>query len=816
MSEFPISQTRPVRARGSVVAGVIAFSCGVILLYRLSVLPPPEWFLAGFITAFCIAVAVGHAFVRPVAGLLAALMLGLGWSAWQAEGRLAEVLPGHLEGHKVTVSGYVCDIPSAGHFRSLRFSLCVTRWHPLADEPFGVVQLPGKLRLAWYGKRPPVLPAHRLRLEVVLKRPHGTLNDAGFRYEDWLFRKGFRATGTVRSAGFDPDVECGLHCQYRRSHLAVTRWVTTTFAEARQLPLVNSLLVGDRGLLTDSHWQVLKATGTVHLVAISGLHLSLVALAAGLIARRLLALAPVSWLGERRQRQLLFVAVAVACLVYALMAGFTVPTRRALLMVLVGGWALLMARQSSPWHAIAVAMAGVLMLDPFAPLDPGFWLSFGAVAVLILAFSGQLERPGWLRSLLVAQFAIFAGLWPVLQWFGQGQPLAGMVANLLAIPWVSLVVMPVLIAGALVTMLVPALSGPIATLFDWVLGALWQLLSGLAQGSLPGLAATPAEVALLAVLVLILVRVPAPGARLLGALALVAWLVSHLGSAEPARTNAFIEQPEIRIFDVGQGLSLLVRHHDQVLVYDLGPAVPGVFSAVESTLLPNFQALGVSRIQTLVISHGDSDHAGDLAALVRSVAVDRLVSGELPEVRSQLPEPAGFPLQACRESVEPLGELRISYWRSDRPETANDASCVLRIEHPPTRTEWILPGDITARVEAEYLAFLAEDPLPEAPQARVLLAPHHGSRTSSSARWVAALKPDVVVYSAGYRHRFGHPHPLVTGRYRAAKARAFSTACSGMLTLTVADEGLVVAEQRTASPFWIGSPGQGRERCRIP
>ncbi|MEC7376067.1 MAG: ComEC/Rec2 family competence protein, partial [Pseudomonadota bacterium] len=512
------------------------------------------------------------------------VLVGLGWASWHARDRLSEVLPPALESQVVEVSGYLCDIPSDGSFRSLRFSLCATEWHGLPEtfepgERSG--PLPALLRLSWYGHAGERLPDQKLRLTVVLKRPHGSLNPAGFRYEDWLFRKGYRATGSVRSVASDLSVPCSLHCRYRQAHLALNNWIEAQFGEARQFPLIASLLTGHRGHLTNDHWDTLKATGTIHLVAISGLHLGLVAVGAGFIGRRLALLMPAHRLDQRLERRLIFGLVSLSCLAYALAAGFTVPTRRALVMVVAGGWLLLLGRQAPVWRTYLIALALVLFLDPFSPLDQGFWLSFMAVAVLIAAFASRLAGSGWLAGLLVAQLAVFAGLWPILASFGQSQPVAGLLANLFAIPWLSLVVMPVLIVGGLMTAVVPSGAQVVVPVFDGLLGILWQGLTWLAGQPFPDLQQSTGELVVLAALVPALVLLPFRGFRFVGVVSVVAWLA--LAPAHAQRNDRAI-QPEVWVWDGGQGLSVVVRHGRQVLLYDTGPAVPGVFSAVQSTL----------------------------------------------------------------------------------------------------------------------------------------------------------------------------------------------------------------------------------------
>jgi len=805
--------TRRFRAtHGSVIVAVFALSCGVILLYRLSMLPPQEALLVCLGVVFCFFLCCRSPRLRGFVVAVFALCLGLSWASWNAGVRLSERLPAGFEGKILPVSGYLCDIPSAGSFGSLRFSLCVTRWHGVSETADMAGSMPKMLRLAWYQADAGGLPGQRLRLEVVLKRPYGALNPAGFRFEDWLFRKGYRATGTVRSVAADTEVPCGLNCRYHELHRKLVDWVGVHFREARQFPLVASLLVGYRGYLSDADWQVFRATGTVHLVAISGLHLGLVAVISGYGFRWLLLLFPAGWLSEAVVRRMVFALVVVSCTGYALAAGFTVPTRRALIMVTVAGWILLCARQAPPWLALAVAVAVVLVTDTFAPLDPGFWLSFGAVSVLLCAFAGNFGRTGWFRGLVLAQFAVFAGLWPVLVMQGQDQPLAGAMANLLAIPWVSLVVMPVLVAGAVLVAVVPGAGFLIVPVFDGVLGVLWHFLGWLARLPVPDLQAGFAEVCAFAVLVLALLFVPFLYFRVVGVPVIILWGLS--GLLQTDRGNDFVAVPEVRVLDVGQGLSVLVRHGHRVLLYDTGPEVPGVYSAVESSIVPSLRELGVRHIDTLVVSHSDRDHSGGLPYLVEAMNPGRILSGEPERIGSRLGTDVDLPVTGCSDAEETIGELHIHYWQWSRAGNDNDASCVVRVWHPASSTEWIIPGDIGVQAEAAYLDDLA-GVLPESAK-RVVVAPHHGSKTSSSGRWTEELAPDVVIYSAGYRHRFGHPHPDVTARYRQAGALALNTACSGMISMFAGAQGLSIREMRHSVPFWIGARGLMRDQCSIP
>nr|WP_257535401.1 DNA internalization-related competence protein ComEC/Rec2 [Marinobacter adhaerens] len=801
-------------SKHSTVLGVFAFSCGVILLYRLTVLPAQVWLLAAAVSVGLIAFLTRRLYSGLYWFLVFGLVSGLFWADLWAHERLVERLPADLEGETAEVSGYVCGLPSEGSFDSIRFSFCVTGWYGHSRTRSSGQPLPTTLRLAWYGQPQGRLPGHRLRLQVVLKRPHGTLNPAGFRYEDWLFRKGYRATGSVRSAVSDSSVPCGVACHYHDLHSRLAQWVDSRFSGAHQYPLIASLLIGNRGYLSSAHWETLKATGTIHLVAISGLHLGLVAIGAGFVARRILLAVPATRITERSVRLGVFVIVLVCCLWYALAAGFTVPTRRALLMVTVGSWYVLNARQVPVWHSLVMALGLVLLLDPFAPLDQGFWLSFGAVSILICVFAGRLKSPGWLAGLLLAQGAVFAGLWPLLAQLGQGQPVAGLLANVIAIPWVSLIVMPVLIIGALVVALLPSLLAFIIPVFDTVLGGLWGTLEWVAGMHWPTLNSTALEIIAFAVVVLLIATLPFRAFQVTAGLLVLGWAVASGSPAELG--NPDIGEPEVTVWDVGQGLSAMLRSGDQVLLYDTGPEVKGVFSAAESVLIPNLRALGVQRIHTLVISHADNDHSGGIDLLLKAFDVGTIITGEPTAVRARLSDEPSVTVQGCAgEGV--MGEkVFLSFWQAGPDLEGNDASCVLTMRTNDTAAEWVFPGDISAGIEARYLTAVQNRLSAVQPQQRIVIAPHHGSKTSSSTRWVEGLSPDLVIYTAGYRHRYGHPHEDVTARYRQAGARALNTACSGSLVMAMAEGELSLREARHTAPFWIAGPGLTRARCKIP
>jgi len=810
-----LTHVMPVKDRLG-LPGIFGFACGVILLYRLAYLPPSMWLLVAFPGFLVPALLARQPMVRKLFIFLACFALGTAWAGWHAENRLSERLPSGLEGERIRVSGYLCDLPQPGSFNSLRFGFCVTRWH-LPPDRYSESALPSRLRLSWYGYDGQPLPDHRMALDIVPKRPHGNLNEAGFRYEDWLFRQGYRATGSIRQVAADLAVSCGLRCHYHQWHLKVARAMKVTFGGSREYGLIASLLMGNRGYLSDQQWQTLKATGTVHLVAISGLHLGLVAIGAGFIARRLLLLWPQCRGQERSRRFMAFLVIVISCTGYALLAGFTVPTRRALIMVLIGGWSLLLGKETSHWKPFLLALMIALLMDSFAPLDQGFWLSFGAVGVLLLVFANRVAGTGWLQGLLAAQVAVFVGLWPILLWLGQQQPVSGLLANVLAIPWVSLVVMPMLFFGVLVVLVSGgALPTALVDPFDLVLGILMvslEWVSNLPAPSLPepGL---PVLIAL-AMMVFLVMRSPDLHLRFAALVAAVFWLAGA-GAEKNMTDNLPTAEPAIRILDVGQGLSVLVQDGHRVMLYDTGPEVKGVFSAVESSVLPVFRKIALKRIDHLVVSHGDGDHAGGLDSLMAALTVEAISSGEPGRVSERMASPAPVQVLGCSPRVIRWPQLAFHFWQSAGGKSGNDASCVVRVYHQASDTDILLTGDISAEVEREMLTDGAAQWLRDSVAHRYIIAPHHGSHTSSSREWLAAVGSGTVIYTAGYRHRYGHPHVKVASRYREAGFEALSTACSGQLTIRLKPETTELEESWRSMPFWISGRGLTRDQCTIP
>ena len=719
---------------------------------------------------------------RPLR-VLALLALGFAWTAWRAQGALDARLSHALEGRDLVVVGTVAGLPESAE-AATRFDFDLRAAHHGDDA----VPLHGSVRLAWYGRAeaPPVLaPCGRWRLTVRLKRPHGLVNPGGFDGERHAAERGIVAAGYVRDARSAERLGRDAVCVDRlRARLSAA------IAAARPpnditTPLLQALAVGDqRGL--DAHaWDVLRATGVGHLIAISGLHVGLAAIAGALAVRLLWWLWPELALRLPRRRAEAPIAL-LAATAYGALAGFGLPTTRTLLMIAVAALAIGLRRHVGAAQALALALLAILLWDPLALLSAGFWLSFVGVAMLLYTLRPGRGLRAWLFELGWAQAVMTLALLPLtVALFGQSS-LVGPLANAVAVPLMSFVIVPVDLLAVLLlgagwpggaTMLALAAS---------LMSMQWRLLEHLAARSLaqwywPQPHAWALALAALGVLWLLLPR-GAP-ARALGVVLLLPLLVTR----PPAPVHG---EFEATVLDVGQGLSVLVRTQHHAMLFDAGARFPSGYDLGEAAVTPSLRALGVRRLDLLVVSHGDNDHAGGARAVQAAYPQAALLGSE--------PQRSGLPLTPCRAGQAWHWDdvrVRVVHPAAAMPERRNDGSCVLLIEGRVGRL--LLSGDIEARGEAAVAATL-----PSAPTPLVLLVPHHGSKTSSGEGFLRALAPRAALVSAGYRSRFGHPHPRVAERYRALAIPLFNTADAGALRLTFTADGPHIESERTRRRRW--------------
>ena len=785
---------------------VVFFAGGVWLLQQQAQLPAMT-LACSLATAGALVLLRGeHAAMRVSRwALTCALCLAAGffWAAAAAHWRMSDALPAEWEGRDVTLIGTVASLPQV-YERSVRFEFDV---ETVLTEG---AHVPRRVVLAWWGSSaregaPPTLAdvraGERWQLAARFRRPRGTANPHGFDYEVWLLEREIRATGYVRSKGENRRLAGMVH---RPGY-----WVDGVRGALRQriqraLPdgpyagVVVALGIGDQRAIAQDQWQVFTRTGVNHLMSISGLHVTMLSGLAFVLAywlwRRSARLT--LWLPAQKAAALCGVAAAFA---YTLLAGFAVPAQRTLYMLVVAAIFLWCGITGSVSTILAASLLVVLVLDPWAVLAPGFWLSFSAVAVILYVTVGRIGESHWLKSWLHVQWAVTVGLVPLLLALFQQVSIISPLANAVAIPVVSLIVVPLTLAG----MLLP---------FDLVLGAAHLVMAGCGS-LLEWMSAVPAAVWQQ--------RAP-PAWSMPVAVGGVAWLLLPRGF--PARWLGAVcllplflaPRPEmaegdlkLTVLDVGQGLAVVARTRNHALLYDTGPAFgPGADSG-NRIVVPFLRASGIARLDTMIVSHDDVDHTGGALSVLQALPVDRLLTS-LPDM-DPLPLIAEQAFRCFAEQhwewdgvqFEMLHPPRASYAETGLKD--NDRSCVIKITAKGGAA--LLPADIERRGETALLRGYGD-----ALRVPVLIAPHQGSKTSSMARFVDRVNPDVVIFPVGYRNRFGHPHEEVVDRYRAIGSRIYRTDRDGAITLDFSVAGVIRVEpyRATYRRYWqtplVGDP----------
>lgn len=749
-----------------------ALAAGLLLLPLLPVLPP----LALLLVPALLALATFRR-RRGIAWLaLACFFLGAGLSTWRAAGALAERIPAAWEGRALQATGVVEGLPEPSPPRGLRF-----RFRPVRVQDGAEMAGPGQG--AWQLFSPlPQLPApgSSCRLEVRLKRPHGAANPAGFDYEAWLLSEGVTATGTVRALDCGPPPRFSVDGLRLRLRDALTR----RFPDRPAAGVLLALVTGDRSQVEAAAWTDYSTTGIVHLMAISGVHVMLLAGAVAWLLLQVLRRFPALALRWPLQRPVLLAGLGVG-VAYSFLAGFSVPTVRTLVMVAVVALASLAGRRLPAVQILVLAMVIVLLASPLAVHATGFWLSFGAVAILMLVGDAGDGAPAW-RQAIRLQFAVTLLLLPLTLWFFQRASWVSPFANLLAVPLVTFGVVPLGLLGFLCWL--AGVDGGAGLAWEGGMRLIEVMDALMAQFATWPHASTPlalADLAALGWLVLALACLLQPASRALRLLAPV-FLLPLLWPA-PALTGAGLR---LTVIDVGQGLSVLVETAGHRLLYDTGPVQGPNADAGARHVLPLLWRRGIYHLDGLVLSHGDLDHTGGAASVLGGVAVDWGL-GAPPPVPVL---PPGLVWQPCRAGQHWEWEgwsFAILYPDEEERAAAqsdNNRSCVLRIRRGHNAI--LLPGDLERPGELALVQRLPPGEL----AANVLVLGHHGSRTSSSPAFLAAVQPQWALISAGYRNAFRHPSRQVIERLDSTGIPWRNTASSGALTLRFDGAGGCVLE----------------------
>jgi competence protein ComEC len=693
---------------------------------------------------------------------VAAAFLGLGWATLSLHLHLADRLDSALSGSRQIIEGRIEGLPEV-HDDFTRF-----RFQPAAGE--GAVSLPRSFLTYWYRDPPALLPGETWRLELLLKPPWGWVNFHGPDREMWLFAEGIGGLATVRS-GERLRPNSHYFSNWNALRQTIRSRLNQSVSNENNRAVVAALAIADRSSLSARQRDILQRTGTAHLLAISGLHIGLAALCGLWLARLLILAVPLRW-SMGLAYPVTLVASFVLAVLYAALAGFGTSTVRAMLMLAVAILAMLLRRAIHPGQAILTALALILLFDPLAFLSAGFWLSFAAVGVLLLLFSkGNSRDRSWWRQMLRAQAGIMVVLLPLTAWWFQSASVSGLIANFLAIPWVSVVVVPSILLGLILLPCSDVLSALAFSAAGGAAGLLLKVLDVLARLPVSSLALPQPSVWSLALATLGALMLLLPRGirhRWLGVLLLLPLFIADQAPAG--------QQIQIDVLDVGQGTAVLVNSSRHLLLYDSGPGDGKNFDVVDSVIRPAVLRSGHTSPDRILISHNDLDHSGGLNSL-RNRYPAAAVYASLPEAVEGI-EPCDDTLHWQWDGMA----FQVLHPSAYLPYIGNDSSCVLSIKMDQA-TVW-LPGDISQVIEQRLLSRHAE-------KLDVLMAPHHGSNTGSSAEFLQVMQPAVALAAAGLGNRFDFPHPAVQQRYRAAGIPLWSTEACGALRLHITADGTI-------------------------
>jgi competence protein ComEC len=728
----------------------------------------PEWHICAVVLIGSSALALQRRIIWPLG-----FALGFAWTSYFAALALSARLPPDLDRHDVQLSGWVDDFPEVSAERT-RFSVMV--------ESSAVNELIGRrVRLSWYDPSQSLHPGQSVEITARLRVPHGFVNPAGFDYERWLLLERLSATGYVREFDSSGQQQVGLAPALLRLRADIRQRIFTELHSPTAAALVTALAIGERSAFSDADWDSFRRTGTSHLVAISGLHVGIVAMAVLSIAHLLLRFAP---LERGRLVAGLLALSAAGC--YAALAGFSVSTLRAFFMLAVALTIAGMLRRVSSLHGILFAALLVTAIDPLATLSGSFWLSFGAVATLLLVTVARDAMPrrsriAWSVDAWRVQLAITCAAVPVgAAMFGEFSLIA-LPVNLIAIPLFSFVFVPYVLLCVVLSManLMPEWAWRIlGSLADFTMTAL-EYLSDFSYASV--VAPRPGFLILLLAFTGALLLLPITPARsrvaAIGALVPLVWPRPDLLPRDAFR---------LTVLDVGHGLAAIVETRSYLLIYDAGARFASGFDIGADVLLP---ALGSRRApDALVISHADNDHSGGAAAVVDAFPAIEVITGP------DFDMPASTDCVQGRHWVRDGVAFEFVHPPTDFAARGNDSSCVLRIAGSGGSA--LLSGDVERAGETALIAGGVV-------KADVVIAPHHGSETSSSAALVAATQPSVVIVSAGFGNRWNFPREPVVRRWCAAGAEVYVTGEHGAVEVAFERSALRVREMRRAVPrYW--------------
>lgn len=754
------------------IASVISFLLGVCTLHSFSSLPSYGLMLGGIsvlalLGIFTLCCPQYSSWKGLKLQYLCIYGAGFLWISLHAHWYLAKQLPEDLQGQPLSIMGSIASIPDFKE-GSAQFEFEV--------EEAGGWKNPGRVRLTWREYRQNTKEIVRVgdkwKFTVKLKRPRSYANPGSFDTERHFFLNHLQAQGNVidkykKQFFVQKKLDSSfLNYPVDRIRDKIQNALTDYLKGYSMGGLISALIVGIKDQITVEQWAVFRDTGTAHLMAISGLHVGLVAGFAFLMLLYFWRLLPTSmmviaapWIAA--------VGALGAALFYALLAGFSVPTQRSVVMLALLMMGFLSKRVMSVWRSYFLALALILIWDPLATLSVGFWLSFSAVGVILYGMGGRLQPKGFWWKWGRAQWVVFLGLIPVTLAAFQQMSLVSPLANLIAIPWVSFLVVPMALAGSFFLLCLGGGGRWLLIGAEKCLGLLWPFLEYLAH--FPKATWVNAEMSIWTIasgmfgVLLLLAPKGFPG-RGVGLI----WILPLFLAKSPGVSSGMAR---ITVLDVGQGLSTVVETAKHTLVFDTGPKLSAQVDTGDRVVAPFLATRGRTHIDTLVISHGDNDHAGGAESILKQMPVLNILTSEPHLFSDRNPQMCRIGHQWVWDGVQ----FEILHPDTVNTKKRNDHSCVLRVQ--AGNTSALITGDIEARSEKKILQREKKKL-----KSTILVVPHHGSRTSSSIEFIQGVAPLYAIIPAGYRNQYGHPKPDIVERYKQAGINVLNTVQDGAIT----------------------------------
>ncbi|MCF6204010.1 MAG: DNA internalization-related competence protein ComEC/Rec2 [Methylococcaceae bacterium] len=745
---------------------VLPFVVGILVVQQLSELPSLFWLIVLSLIAFLLSF---YRYWR-----LFFFIIGIMWASSFSIVRLANRLPELLQGQTIEVEGQVIGLPHYDE-RKVRFDFSVSK--PTKN-------FPKKIRLSWYFPKQKIKTGQFWTLAVKLKKPHGRFNPGGFDYEKWLFEQNIGATGYVRT---NPEPLLNKFKSTNKTFSNLRQEISDKLDEllkdSDNKGLVKALMIGERNEINQQQWDVFRKTGTVHLLAISGLHIGLISgLVYFLVLQISIKLSTVS------PQKYAAISALVFALFYSALAGFSLPTQRSLMMLIIAMIALVWQRKITASNTVSLTLFTVLIVDPLAVLSIGFWLSFLAVIVIIYSLAGRLGRRGYWLSAIKIHCVTAIGLAPLLIYSFQQISVISPIANFISVPVISFLVVPLCLLSVVFMFIFPFITEQCLTFVDTLLQGLYDILlimADLPYAVLNTETATVFTIPLTLLAVFILMAPKGLPARWLGLVFLIpSFFVNHDKPKQGEITTTLL--------DVGQGLSAVIETAHHVLVFDTGAKYSNKFNMGDAVVIPFLESKGIEVVDALLISHADNDHSGGALSIIKQKKVSKILTS-VPNLFEQY-----SPILCLRGQTWEWDQVRFEVLSpsEDYLKGENNNSCVLKVSS--NYGTLLFTGDIEKPAE-DWLVTNYANQL----ESDILIAPHHGSKTSSSVSLLQQVSPKMILIPAGYRNRFFFPHQEIIERYEKLSIPWVSTVDKGAVVVKIQHNSIIIDSIRdNQSKYW--------------